>query len=66
MSFEVYTETLSTINRKKLLKLDSKTSIIFQKKFKVMLYMYKKLRGGVYIESETNEYAIYTNTYTYI
>ena len=42
MSFEVYTETLSTINRKKLLKLDSKTSIIFQKKFKVMLHMYKK------------------------
>ena len=42
MSFEIYTETLSTIYRKKLLKLDSKTSIIFQKKFKVMLYMYKK------------------------
>ena len=42
MSFEIYTETLSTINQKKLLKLDSKTSIIFQKKFKVMLYMYKK------------------------
>ena len=42
MSFEVYTETLSNIKKKKLLKLDSKTSIIFQKKFKVMLYMYKK------------------------
>ena len=43
MNFEIYTETLSTINQKKLLKLDSKTSIIFQKKFKVMLYMYKKV-----------------------
>ena len=42
MNFEVYTETLSTINQKKLLKLDSETSIIFQKKFKVMLYMYKE------------------------
>ena len=28
--------------------------------------LYKNLRGGVYVESETNEYAIYTNTYTYI
>ena len=27
--------------------------------------LYKNLRG-VYVESETNEYAIYTNTYTYI
>ena len=42
MNFEIYTETLSTINRKKLLELDSKTSIIFQKKFNVGLYMYKK------------------------
>ena len=42
MSFEIYTETLSTINRKKLLKLDSETSIIFQKKFNIGLYMYKK------------------------
>ena len=42
MNFEVYTETLSTINQKKLLKLDSETSIIFQKKFNVMLYKYKK------------------------
>ena len=42
MNFEIYTETLSIINQKKLLKLDSETSIIFQKKFKVMLYMYKK------------------------
>ena len=43
MSFEIYTETLSTINRKKLLKLDSKTSIIFQKKFNVMLKYKKEL-----------------------
>ena len=42
MSFEIYTETLNAINKKKLLKLDNKTSFIFQKKFKVMLYMYKK------------------------
>ena len=42
MNFEIYTETLSTINQKKLLKLDSETSIIFQKKFNVGLYMYKK------------------------
>ena len=42
MNFEVYTKMLSTINRKKLLKLDSETSIIFQKKFNVGLYMYKK------------------------
>ena len=42
MNFEIYTETLSTINQKKLLKLDSKTLIIFQKKFNVGLYMYKK------------------------
>ena len=42
MNFEVYTETLSTINQKKLLKLDSETLIIFQKKFNVGLYMYKK------------------------
>ena len=42
MNFEIYTETLSNINRKKLLKLDSKTSIIFQKKFNIGLYMYKK------------------------
>ena len=42
MSFEIYTETLNAINQKKLLKLDNKTSFIFQKKFKVMLYMYKK------------------------
>lgn len=42
MNFEIYTETLSTINQKKLLMLDSKTSIIFQKKFNVGLYMYKK------------------------
>ena len=42
MNFEVHTETLSTINQKKLLKLDSETSIIFQKKFNVGLYMYKK------------------------
>ena len=41
MNFEVHTETLSTINRKKLLKLNSKTLIIFQKKFNVMLYKYK-------------------------
>ena len=42
MNFEVYTETLSTINQKKLLKLDSEILIIFQKKFNVGLYMYKK------------------------
>ena len=42
MNFEVYTKILSNINRKKLLKLDSETSIIFQKKFNVGLYMYKK------------------------
>ena len=42
MNFEIYTETLSTINQKKLLKLDSETSIIFQKKFNIGLYMYKK------------------------
>ena len=42
MNFEIYTEILSTINQKKLLKLDSETSIIFQKKFNVGLYMYKK------------------------
>ena len=43
MNFEVYTETLSTINQKKLLKLDSETSIIFQKKFNVMLKYKKEL-----------------------
>ena len=43
MNFEVYTKILSNINRKKLLKLDSETSIIFQKKFNVGLYMYKKV-----------------------
>ena len=32
MNFEIYAETLSAINQKKLLKLDSETSIIFQKK----------------------------------
>ena len=42
MNFEIYTKILSTINQKKLLKLDSETSIIFQKKFNVGLYMYKK------------------------
>ena len=42
MSFEIYTETLNTVNQKKLIKLYSETSIIYQKKFKVMLYMYKK------------------------
>ena len=42
MNFEIYTKMLSTINQKKLLKLDNKTSIIFQKKFNVGLYMYKK------------------------
>ena len=42
MNFEIYTKILSTINRKKLLKLDSKTLIIFQKKFNVMLYRYKE------------------------
>lgn len=42
MNFEIYTEILSIINQKKLLKLDSETSIIFQKKFNVGLYMYKK------------------------
>ena len=42
MNFEIYTKLLSAINQKKLLMLDSKTSIIFQKKFNVGLYMYKK------------------------
>ena len=42
MNFEIYTKILSTINQKKLIKLDSETSIIFQKKFNVGLYMYKK------------------------
>ena len=42
MNFEIYTKLLSAINQKKLLMLDSKASIIFQKKFNVGLYMYKK------------------------
>ena len=42
MNFEIYAETLSTINQKKLLKLDSETSIIFFLYFNIGLYMYKK------------------------
>ena len=38
----------------------------FRKMVELNRILYKNLKGGVYVESETNEYAIYTNTYTYI
>ena len=51
MNFEIYTKLLSAINQKKLLMLDSKTSIIFQKKFNDSEIKKKNLR----MENQQNQ-----------